>query len=115
MPRQRPPTAGLTPGERRAAAETAVWIAWWELPDKSWVALCRSREEAQAELRRRQEDHVVQTWGEAGVQDPQSLLEWFERQAGGMPGDAAEYLAAVREVLRRAGNGEPGAVTVRTW
>lgn len=114
MAKTRAPATLLTPEERRAASQMPVWVVWWELPDRSWEALCRSEQEAQAESKRRNDDHVVRTWGRCGISEPQMLLEWFERQVAAA-GTADDHLAALRELLRRAAEDEPGAVIVRTW
>lgn len=107
--------ASLTPAERARAETIPVWIVWWELPDKSWEAVCLSEEEAEGELRRRQEDHLIKSWGNAGKSPQQSLLQWLESNTrAGRSVDTGTYTDAAREVLQRIEAGVPGPIIVRT-
>ena len=106
----------LSPDELRRAAETPVWILWWEDPERSWEAICLSESEAGKEFAARESDALLQSWGKAGKHDRQTLLEWFEGHLRVVhPSSADGSTAALREVLRKHAAGEAEPVTLRTW
>jgi hypothetical protein len=122
-----PPRAGATlvgPGasdplaadERARAATLRVWPVAWELPDKSWEALCLSSQEAERTHAAQCGNHLVSTWGAAQRSEPQQLLAWVDGKATAsdktLRGQANQ---AAREALRRSAAGEPGPIVIRTW
>lgn len=119
MKRQKTPiaaTALLTSSEAQAAAETSVWVVWWEDPEKSWESISLSQADAEREYEARQADYTIKHWCKVGKSDRQSLLEWLEGHLRVVhAANTGDYSGALKEVLRRVSAGEPGSVIVRTW
>jgi hypothetical protein len=100
----------------KSAAAASVWVVWWELPDKSWQAICLSQAESEKEYETRQSDHLLELWGKVGKNDPQTLLDWLENHLRtAHPVCADDFINPAKEVLRRLSAGEPGPVVVSTW
>lgn len=106
----------LAPAELQAAAETSVWVVWWEEPEKSWESVCLSPAEAEREYEARQNNSAIQNWGKAGKSDRQTLLEWFEGHLRVVhPSSTDQYAKTAKEAIRKVSAGEAGPVTLRTW
>jgi hypothetical protein len=102
--------------ERKAAGATAVWVVWWEDPEKSWESLCLSAAEAEREYAVRTADHLIEHWGKVGKREKQTLLAWLDGHLRSAPGNSAEeFVKPAREFLRKVSAGEAGPVIVRTW
>lgn len=106
----------LTPDERARAAALSVWTVWWELPDKSWEAFCLDAGDAEKLLALKRDDHLVKSWGKAGMGARRTLLEWHDAATRGKkPPDGGDERRTAREILRRAGAGERVPLVIRGW
>lgn len=108
--------ARLTPDEETRAGALSIWPIWWELPDKSWEALCLDANDANRLLALQQDDHRLKSWGKTGKGERRTLLEWHQGVTRGKkPSDIGDQHRTVREVLRRADAGEREPLVIRTW
>lgn len=110
----------LNARELETARATAVWVVWWEDPERSWESICLSAAESEREYAIREADHLLKSWGKVGKRDRQTLLEWLDGHLRADPGSAETFVKPAKEILRRvaAGDlsaGEQGPVILRTW
>lgn len=103
----------LSPETRAAARQVYVWVISWELPDKSWEAVCSSEEIASAEFRTRKEDSLVSSWGSVQRHSPVTLEAWYDGHTEHNAFDASMYATAVQTLLSPDAGGT--SVVVRTW
>ncbi len=99
-----------------AAEQTTVWIVDWELPDKSWEALCVSPDAAQRLWEEKRNDHVITSWGAATLRGEKVLFQWFVEQIqSSHPAEYDKFVTVVDNVLRERSAPAPQPVVVRTW
>ncbi|HAV23800.1 MAG: hypothetical protein A3H45_01610 [Ignavibacteria bacterium RIFCSPLOWO2_02_FULL_55_14] len=113
MNRKRTMIDPLPAEDRRRSAGVQVWIVSWELPDKSWEAVCLSEEMAAAECQRRKNDSLVTSWGSVQCQGPMTLEAWYDGHTRHNSSDASTYVQALQDVL--SPDSERSPVIVRTW
>lgn len=92
-----------------------VWVVSWELPDKSWEAICLSEATADSMLREKEADSLIAKWGNAKRLGPSSLLEWYSSHVHPSSTDVQACADVVTQVLKQSEESTQEPVVLRTW